>query len=97
MYPLKSIVDFLLSGISRIPAEGRADALCSMFAGLLPDMCESDIAMAREQVIARFWDSPETADAVVNLIDGHMVLRMLFPDSASGEATETSDDTDYEV
>jgi len=82
MYPVKTIVDFLLSGVSRIPRAERIDALCSMFAGLLPEMSEADIAIAREQVIARFWGDPDISDPVVDLIDGHVALRAIVNGSS---------------
>ena len=101
MYPLKSIVEFLLSGISRVPSDERADALCSMFAGLLPGMSEHEIAVAREQVVTRLWASPETSDPVVDLIDGHLALRTLFPVCSNGDPAEpheqTDDESGYEV
>lgn len=101
MYPLKSIVDFLLSGISRVPTDERADALCSMFAGLLPGMSEQEIAIAREQVVTRLWASPETSDPVVDLIDGHLALRTLFPVCSNGNPADsnevTDDDSGYEL
>ena len=78
MYPLKTIIDFLLSGVGRIAANERADALCTLFAGLLPEMSEPEIATAREQVICRFWASPEVSDGVVDLIDGHVALRKIL-------------------
>lgn len=97
MYPLKSIVEFLLMGVSRIPGDEQSDALCAMFAGLLPDMSEEEIEAARQQVIVRFWASPETADPVIDLIDGHLALRGLFPESANDESTEPADGADFEV
>ncbi len=78
MYPLKSIVDYLLTGVSRIPAPERAEVLCSMFTGLLPGMSESEIADARQQVVARFWTEPDVASPVLDLIDGHLALRLLL-------------------
>lgn len=92
MYPLKSIVEFLITGVSRIPSDERADALCAIFAGLLPDMSEAEIDAARLQVVARFWAEPETADPVINLIDGHLALRTIFPKSAG-----SSNDADFDV
>lgn len=77
MEPLSSAVEFLLSGVSRIPPEQRTHAACSIFAGLLPEMTEEQAIAAREQVIARFWGAPEIADPVVDLIDGHLALRTL--------------------
>lgn len=97
MYPLKSIIEFLLTGVSRIPIDEQPDALCSMFAGLLPDMSEDDINTARHHVVTRFWSYPDTADQVVDLIDGHLALRSLFPASARGETASWTEDTDYEV
>ena len=95
MYPLKSIVDFMLTGVSRIPAEERIDALCSMFAGLLPDMTAADIAAARQQVVVRFWNTPEVASPVLDLIDGHVALRGLL----QGITLEDDEDesTDYDL
>jgi hypothetical protein len=91
MYPLKSIVDFLLAGVSRIAADERPDAVCSMFAGLLPGMSEEEIAVARAQVITRFWTTPEVAEPVVDLIDGHLALRTIFArnheESSSAESS----------
>jgi len=77
MDPLISALEFLLSGVCRIPPEQRAQAACSILAGLLPEMTEAEAIAAREQVIARFWGSPEIADPVVDLIDGHLALRTL--------------------
>jgi hypothetical protein len=81
MHPINTVIDFLLSGVCRIPSSERADALCSMFTGLLPEMSETDIVVAREQVIARFWSDPQIADPVVDLIDGHVALRGLLAES----------------
>ncbi len=94
MYPLNSIIEFLLSGVSRIPTDERGDALCSMFAGLLPEMSESDIAAARVQVVARFWNAPEIVDPVVDLIDGHIALRSILMMPGPAEANEAADDFD---
>lgn len=66
-----------MSGVTRIPPPERVEALCSIFAGLLPEMSENEAMTAREQVIARFWAAPEVADPVVDLIDGHLALRSL--------------------
>lgn len=78
MSPLRSIIAFLLAGVSRIPEETRIEALLAMFAGVLPDMSLEDIALAREQVITRFWTAPDIADPILDLIDGHIALRSLI-------------------
>lgn len=93
MYPLKSILEFLLSGVSRIPADEQSDALCSMLAGLLPEMSEADVLAARQQVIVRLWGSPEVVETVVDLIDGHLALRGLIGD-VMDEETGTGLDSD---
>lgn len=82
MYPLKTVIEFLLAGVTRIPAHERLDALLSLFGGLLPNMSAEDIAVARQQVIARFWTTPEVADSLVDLMDGHLALRTLFANGA---------------
>ena len=89
MEPLRSALEFLLSGVCRFPPEQRTEALCSIFAGLLPEMNETQAMAAREQVIARFWGTPEIADSVVDLIDGHLALRVLMSEpeaSSNGSA-----------
>jgi hypothetical protein len=96
MYPLKTILSFLISGVTRIAPDERADALCSMLAGLLPQMNEEDIVAARTQVIAQFWAAPEIADEVANLIDGHLALRAILESPAEGPMRFIGDD-DYEV
>jgi hypothetical protein len=96
MPPLQSILEFLLSGVSRIPDAERTDALCSIFAGLLPEMSEADIAAAREQVIARFLGAPDIADPVLDLIDGHVALRTIMRTNGAGPSTGTRPG-DYQV
>ncbi len=91
MYPLKSIIDFLLAGVGRIPDDERVDALLAMFAGLLPGMSPAEIIIAREQVIVRFWTEPGTAESVVDLMDGHLALRSLL------ESEEQDGSTDNEI
>jgi hypothetical protein len=97
MYPLKSILEFLLSGVSRIPTDEQADALCSMLAGLLPEMSEADIIAARQQVIVRLWGSPEVIDTVIDLIDGHLALRGLFGEPMDEESETDPDGADREA
>lgn len=58
MSPLKSIIVFLLAGVSRMPGESRTETLLTIFAGVLPDMTLEEVAAAREQVIAQFWTTP---------------------------------------
>jgi len=99
MYPLQSIIEFMLTGVGRIPPAEQPDALCNIFAGLLPEMSEDDIATARLQVAARFWNAPEVCDSVLNLIDGHLAWRALA--DAGGwdgdEAGEAGPGGDFEV
>lgn len=97
MYPMKSIIEFLLSGVSRIAADEQAGALCTMFAGLLPDMKEAEIAAAREQVITRFWSQPGIADDVLNLIDGHLALRLLLQPNPDDGTEDLSAGSDYDL
>lgn len=92
MYPLKSILEFLLSGVSRIPTDEQADALCSMLAGLLPEMSEADIVSARQQVIVRLWGSPDVIETVVDLIDGHLALRGLMSEPLEEDTQIDFDD-----
>jgi hypothetical protein len=97
MYPLKTILSFLMSGVTRIAPEDRAAALCSMLAGLLPQMSEEDIAAARTQVIAQFWSCPEVADEAADLIDGHLALRAILAAPADEKPRRRGRDPDYEV
>jgi len=78
MFPLQAIIDCLLAGVTRLAADQRAEVLCEMFASLLPQMTDEDVALAREQVINRLWPSIELADPLLNLIDGHLELRLLL-------------------
>lgn len=86
MKPLRTVIALLLSGVSRLQAEDQGDALCSMFAGLLPEMSESDIAEARTQVVSHFWTEPEVRGPVLDLIEGHLALRALRAEAAGGQS-----------
>jgi len=99
MYPLASIIEFILVGVGRMPANERAETLCMMFARLLPDMSEMDIAASRQQVISRFWTVPEIAEPVVDLLDGHLALRSLLRDGIDDDESNDwdEDQDDYEV
>ena len=88
MFPLQTIIDCLLAGASRLAQEHRADVLCTMLAPLLPQMTDADVAAAREQVISRLWPSVELADPVLNLIDGHLELRVLLHTLANEDLAE---------
>lgn len=94
MYPLKTIIDFLLAGVNRIPSDERTDALLTMFTGMLPNMTEEEVVAAREQVIARFWSNPDIADEVTDLLDGHLTLRHIFAetDSTASLGSSVNDD-----
>lgn len=96
MYPLKSILEFLLSGVSRVHVDEQADALCSMLAGLLPEMTPEDIESARHQIASRFWATPTICDQALALIDGHLILRSLLPDVDSDEGSAAAS-SDFEV
>lgn len=97
MYPVKYILQLLLGGVERIPPGDRPDALCAMFAGLLPEMAEPDILEVRDEVIRRFWHLNPTVDPVINLIDGHLMLRSLLPSLPQPEMDEANDGSDFSV
>jgi len=78
MYPLPTILSFLLSGVNRIAPADRMEALCSMLGGLLPQMSEPEIAAARAQIIHQFWTTPQFAEEIVDVIDGHLALRAIL-------------------
>jgi hypothetical protein len=88
MFALQTIIDCLLTGASRIPSEQRVDVLCAMFAALLPQMTDADVAIAREQVISRLWPTVDLADPLLHLIDGHLELRTLLHTLADEDVTE---------
>lgn len=90
MYPLKTVIEFLLTGVTRIPAPERLEALLSLFGGLLPNMSPEEIDGARQQVIARFWTTPEVADALVDLMEGHLALRALLA-SEAGDSSQAGE------
>ncbi len=90
MYPFKQIVQFLLSGVTRLPASERIETLCAIFAGMLPKMSEDDIAEVRSEVISRLWPLGDAVEPVLDLIDGHLALRELF----SVVADESADSGD---
>jgi hypothetical protein len=80
MYPLQSIVDFLMNRVTRLPAPERTNALCGLLAGMLPQMDIPDVNLVREQVVVRFWTMPEIANPALDMIDGHLALRALLPE-----------------
>jgi hypothetical protein len=93
MFALQTIIDCLLAGASRISADQRADVLCTMFAALLPQMTDTDVVMAREQVVSRLWPSVELAEPLLNLIDGHVELRMLLHTLTNEDLAENYGDS----
>jgi hypothetical protein len=102
MYPLPTILSFLLSGVNRIAPADRKDALCSMLGGLLPQMSEAEIATARAQVIHQFWTTPQFAEEIVDVIDGHLALRAIFAtddgdEDDEGEPPRLRSSPDYEL
>jgi hypothetical protein len=99
MYPLPTILSFLLSGVNRIAPDERADALCSMLGGLLPQMSEADIVAARSQVVTQFWASPEFVEEIVDVIDGHLALRAILasPDADDDDPESFRSRPDYEL
>jgi hypothetical protein len=93
MFPLHTIIDCLLTGAMHLSPDRRCDALCAMFAALLPQMTDGDVAAAREQVISRLWPSLELADPLLHLIDGHVELRLLLHTLANEDVSETFGET----
>lgn len=92
MFPLQAIIDCLLTGVTRIATDQRATVLCEMFATLLPQMTDADVVAAREQVVNRLWPSIELAEPVLNLIDGHLELRLLLHTLANEDRAENYGD-----
>lgn len=88
MFTLQTVIDCLLMGAMRISVEQRADVLCAMLAALLPQMTDGDVAAVREQLISRLWPSIELADPLLNLIDGHLELRVLLHTLANEDVAE---------
>jgi hypothetical protein len=98
--PHKTIVEFLLSGVTRMHPRERTEAFSAMLAGLLPEMSRDDIAEVRQQVEARCWITPGMTETMLELIDGHLALReiMAGPDEVDVENEgRGADRPDYEV
>jgi hypothetical protein len=97
MYPLETILSFLLSGVTRIAPDERSDAVCSMLGGLLPEMTAGDIAAARAQVLAQFAMNRELAEEITDMIDGHLALRSILAAPEDDNPMRFGGDWDYEV
>jgi hypothetical protein len=77
MYPLKSILELLLADISQLPPDDRGESLCETFARFLPQLSETDLRSVRNEV-ARYWHLGAAVEALVDLIEGHLALRILL-------------------
>jgi hypothetical protein len=97
MYPLETILSFLLSGVTRIAPDERLDAICSMLGGLLPQMTAGDIAAARAQVLTQFGADRDLTEEILNLIDGHLALRAIFATPDGEGPRRFCSEPDYEL
>lgn len=77
MYPIKSILELLLADISELPPGDRGETLCETFARFLPQLSELELRAVRTE-IARYWHLGAAVEALVDLIDGHLALRVLL-------------------
>jgi hypothetical protein len=93
MFPLQIIIDCLLTGATRLPMDQRTEVLCTMFAALLPQMTDADVAATREQVVNRLWPWVDVVDPLLHLIDGHVELRTLLHALANEDMLENYGET----
>jgi hypothetical protein len=77
MYPLKSILELLIADIAQLPPGDRGESLCDTFARFLPQLSEPELKCVRAEV-SRYWHLGAAVEALVDLIDGHLALRLLL-------------------
>lgn len=97
MYPLETILSFLLSGVTRIAPDERLDAICAMLGGLLPQMTAGDIAAARAHVMAQFGADRALTEEIIDVIDGHLALRTILAMPEDDSPTGFRSLPDYEL